>query len=280
MYYPKAVVVDEDRMLELRKKNPRRICFKSCHKTAYKKSTSKNDASIFVPFLDSIGPIFRKESGLLLKIKSRYGGFGTYAKTLEDERRIKGFFNKYLNHVFLRDCLSISMALRENKIDGSSTQRTRLGDANFKAKYENCETNRKKISKFVSRQIQEIPFYRDTAIICSIPPSNNISNHASKVCSQVSYFLKINDITSQFKWKSKKPSVKELGVAEKLKKLKQVGIESSFDIGGQNVILIDDMYQSGITMQFFSQILKEHGANKVFGLALVKSRKDSDNVST
>jgi predicted amidophosphoribosyltransferase len=46
-----------------------------------------------------------------------------------------------------------------------------------------------------------------------------------------------------------------------------------------DVILIDDKYQSGTTMQFVAMKLQEAGARYIFGISLVKTLRDTDNAS-
>ena len=49
------------------------------------------------------------------------------------------------------------------------------------------------------------------------------------------------------------------------------------DISGKQVVLIDDEYQSGTTMQYIAMKLQEAGAYQVCGLSMVKAMRDKDN---
>ena len=53
---------------------------------------------------------------------------------------------------------------------------------------------------------------------------------------------------------------------------------AQFPINSFDVFIVDDLYQSGTTMWAFARYLKNLGARQVFGLACVKSLRDSDNV--
>ena len=59
--------------------------------------------------------------------------------------------------------------------------------------------------------------------------------------------------------------------------MEAVGLTVGSKISEEKVLLVDDLYQSGITMQFVAMHLLGAGAEQVYGLALVKSRRDSDN---
>ena len=85
-------------------------------------------------------------------------------------------------------------------------------------------------------------------------------------------------VATSGKWAKEKPQLKE--TSEKKKWLALESAELSFsaeEMGGKKFLLIDDLYQSGATMNFVAGKLKEAGANRVFGLSLVKSLRDSDN---
>ena len=44
-----------------------------------------------------------------------------------------------------------------------------------------------------------------------------------------------------------------------------------------DIILLDDIYQSGTTIQFVAMKLIEAGAKRIFGLTTVKARRNTDN---
>lgn len=60
---------------------------------------------------------------------------------------------------------------------------------------------------------------------------------------------------------------------EKLDMIQSWGLTFSadLDIKDKTVLLVDDMYYSGVTMQYIAMKMKEAGAKRVFGMALVKS---------
>ena len=45
-----------------------------------------------------------------------------------------------------------------------------------------------------------------------------------------------------------------------------------------SVILLDDLYQSGVTFQYVGMKLLSSGASRILGLSLVKGRGDRDNL--
>lgn len=80
-----------------------------------------------------------------------------------------------------------------------------------------------------------------------------------------------------------KPSMKNLSEEEKKASWSTLlGIENATsitqnDVYGKDVVIVDDLYQSGTTMQAYAKYLKSFGASRVFGIVCVKSMKNSSN---
>ena len=47
---------------------------------------------------------------------------------------------------------------------------------------------------------------------------------------------------------------------------------------GKTVPVIDDLYQSGVSVWSLAEHFKSHGAREIYALASVKSWSDTDNV--
>jgi len=48
-------------------------------------------------------------------------------------------------------------------------------------------------------------------------------------------------------------------------------------VDGKSVLIVDDLYQSGVSAWSLARFLKSRGARRVYGLACVKSWRDTDN---
>jgi predicted amidophosphoribosyltransferase len=55
-------------------------------------------------------------------------------------------------------------------------------------------------------------------------------------------------------------------------------VSLSHPVSGYGVIVIDDLYQSGVTMWSYARLLKSAGAAEVLGLTCQKSIRDTDNL--
>ena len=86
------------------------------------------------------------------------------------------------------------------------------------------------------------------------------------------------DISKKVFWRSKTRSIKNAkDVEEKLEILEEsnLTIAGDLDLRGKTIILFDDLYMSGVSMQYVAMKLKEAGASRVLGLSIVKSRSNT-----
>ena len=79
----------------------------------------------------------------------------------------------------------------------------------------------------------------------------------------------------------RKPEAKDLHINMKIKLWKNIysnsNVEIDTDVSGRNIVVVDDLYQSGSTMWLYAKFLKEKGAAKVIGLICVKTLRDTHN---
>lgn len=72
---------------------------------------------------------------------------------------------------------------------------------------------------------------------------------------------------------SKKSVQHKLKAAERLKNVKGVfGFNNKFNIKGKNVVIVDDIFSTGATLNECSKVLKKNGANKVYILTATINR--------
>ena len=72
--------------------------------------------------------------------------------------------------------------------------------------------------------------------------------------------------------------LKGLPVDEKLDALKGTVRVDGNAFQGKTVLIVDDLYQSGISLNYVAMLLLEAGARKVFGLACEKTSTNDDNI--
>ena len=79
-----------------------------------------------------------------------------------------------------------------------------------------------------------------------------------------------------------KPEMKSLPLSDKIRFWKKLYTNNNLQIdysaiSGADILIVDDLYQSGITMWAYAEFLKRCGARRVYGIVCVKSLRDSDN---
>lgn len=249
--------------------NAKRICFSRTHKHAIWKTNDGVDM-FTVPFGDSIGTLLKEKTGVALKKSSK----GKYYSKLSPEEleKVSSFIRLNSDVVFLRDLLDVSVALSLNYEDDCETHTT-VGLLEKNAKYANNEQDIEKLAALVDEYINNNPLFKNADCICAVPSTNvGEENLPNKILGRLTQFSGIN-ISGGLEWTSKTESLKDAAGTDKLEILKQSGfrISEDVDVKGKNVVLVDDLYMSGTTLQYIAMKLKEAGAAKVYGLCFVKS---------
>jgi len=86
------------------------------------------------------------------------------------------------------------------------------------------------------------------------------------------------DLSSAVRTVKERPQLKNLPVGEKLEALKGTVKVESEAVKGRIVTLIDDLYQSGVTMNYVAMKLQKACARAILGLACEKTLRNDDNV--
>ena len=185
---------------------------------------------------------------------------------------ISKFIDRFKELVFLRDTLDLSVALSMHETEPE--KRTLLGEHEFKVKYRSnkYDTSEDLMALIVEmqRRMEELPFYKHADYICAVPSSKPFMKTIIRGLNGFDFV----DISENVWWDNKTGSLKNVESAdEKLNMIQSWGLHFAEDIDfkGKTVLLVDDMYQSGVTMQYIAMRMKEAGAKRVFGMALVKS---------
>ena len=232
--------------------------------------TNEGEDMITVPFGDSIGLLLKEQTDIVLRKSSK----GKYYKKLtpEEYEKAKSFVGSYANVVFLRDLLDASVALSLN-FESDGETRTHIGQLEKSAKYDNDENAVEELAAVVDEFIGNNPLYANADYLCAVPPTKaDEKNLPVRIIEKLKNF-KGSNVSDSIVWTSKTESLKNAEGADKLEILKHSGLEiaEGVDFEGKNIVLLDDLYMSGITLQYVAMRLKEAGAGKVYGLCLVKS---------
>lgn len=253
----------------------KRICFGSLHKNALKRSDGSRSAGFFnVPFNETIGTIFPWD--LFRNTKNQYGGYYRIVSDDEEFSEINQWLVENADVVFIKSLFSTAVAACEHYI--TSERRSRVGELEHSAKYGNSSSAVDALVDILEDIYRRMHGKRRIDAIASIPPSKQGQiSLPNLLASRLSERLEIIDLTGSVQWNGPKQSIKELDVDQKWVALENVGLTVGNAFAGKNVLLLDDMYQSGSTAHFVGSALRTAGVNDLHLLAVSKGRRDTDN---
>ena len=267
--------ITKDTVIAAHNKSPKRRCF------AIHPGIQHDSKSFAVNFPETIKKIFEADTGLELSKNPNSGRFFREIKTDDELNKIEEWQKKQGDLVYLRDCLSLSIAVDVNLTDNTSGQYTSIGRLEHDGKNNKDMEAVKKIADITSNVIQSLPYYKDADLICSVPTDHANFNLPKCVTSLVSGKVNKQDVTGGFIFGKEKSSVKNSSVDKKwdVWESAQVSFQNTSEINvkDKTVILIDDKYQSGITIQYIAMKLQQVGACEVYGFSFVKTLSDTDN---
>ena len=267
--------VDAKRLL-----SPRKISFAYDHKDALRKSEVGDRYGVFrVKFCETIQFIFQYGTRISPKEDQYSDGFWVPIDTESDFEVVKNWIDQQGSLHFLRDCLTLSVALDKNRVDNTATQRTKIGELEDRAKRQKNISAAKEIAGLMVEKIKDLPGYRAAKFVCGVPSFNQERYNLPSILAElISIDLSIIDLTPQFRIQNEKRSLKNLSANQKWDEWERVGAKLDYTLPDRaSVILIDDKYQSGYTIQFLGSRLILAGAHRVYGMCAVKTLRDDDN---
>lgn len=259
----------------LRAKDPKRICFGSVHKNALRDNPTGKAAGFFnVPFTETIGAVFPWD--LFPNKNGKYGGYFRTVVNDDEYSDIRTWLSDNSDVVFIRSLLKTAVAACEHYV--TPDKRSAIGELERSAKYDLSTSARNELVSILVEIYQRMHGKRRIDGIVSVPPStagqDSLPNH---LAAQLAVELGLPDFTAELAWRGQKGSIKELSVDQKWNALNEVGMSVGQSIKDKNLLLIDDMYQSGATAHFVASQLRQAGANDLHLLAVSKGRRDTDN---
>src|SRR5690606_30487423 len=230
-----------------------------------------------LPFKDSILPMMKGAMGHGFEIfRSEVEETEKFYRRIDTEDeydKVKNFVDEYNQVVFLRDLLDISLALSINLDDEDN--RTEIGELGYEAKYQHNGDAERRLNEICQNWVNKFPYFKNADYICAMPCSNRA--HKSLPRRIVDALAgEFENISESVYWQSKARSLKDVdNIEDKLPILESSNLTIDRKLDGKAVFLFDDLYMSGLSMQYVAMKLKEAGAKWVFGLCLMKSRNNT-----
>lgn len=216
--------------------------------------------------------------------EARSGRFdwGTYVYDIPPavQQRIKDFLEVLTVAICIEDDLTECFALDfHSEIGPAGPRRTVMGQLVYEAKpYRpgtGSTTKADELAGLMSVFIQGHPTYAAADVLIAVPPSNPnkpFDLPTYLVQRLASLLGKPNATDWVRKVRATRPMKDCVTPQEKLDNVRGAfAITAAADFAGKSVIMIDDIYQSGFTINEVSHVVAESGANRMLGLAATKT---------
>lgn len=265
---PCKSITEQDISLFMNDTGTKRFNMQYTQRNALKPGQDDIVAWFNTPFIEPINILLSGKLGynpLIFPSASGSGGYRFFKKQDEYEK-FRDSINQYKDLVFLRDCLDLSISLSMHESEPGV--RTELGEAEYQVKYnQDDDKNMDMLVRSMQHWLEVLPYFKLADYVCCIPSSRPFMH---TIVSRLNGF-QFEDISNDVLWKNKNDEIKGKTTEEKINLLNQFDLQINHSVEGKTILLLDDMYQSGLTMQYVAMRMKQAGAKYVFGMTLVKA---------
>ena len=288
---PHQTRITRERLLDMITWRPRRMKLSlEWPDSLHKPKKSEDDWSVVLPFRETLGDAFEAMCDVP-NIGMREGGGRCYTFLKDDSddalvntRRLLGLIG---NYVAVRDCLALSFALDYDREEGNPDKpHTAIGALRGRAKpYDDIATEdtRKAADDLASKCLDFLKImtcYCTATCVVGMPPSrpDKTFDLPSYIAQKIAAMIGKPDLTRFVTTIKVRPQLKNESLDMKLASIEGTVSVEPLPFKDQNVLLIDDLYQSGISTNYVAMLMLEAGAKKVFGLACEKTCRNDDNM--
>lgn len=185
-------------------------------------------------------------------------------------------------------CLALDF-IRESPL---RDDRTEVGQLEYRAKYRKCRRSARRLVTHLQRAFRRIPAPTGRPVCMAyVPPDpDKTRRHEAHLPTMIARGLarrlnkegmSVDLVDSSLlcgKTKIKDLQRVEQKIAEWQQIVEAGDIQLSSGVDNHLVYVVDDLYQSGVSINAFARFLKSKGASHVLGLVCVKSLSDAGNV--
>ncbi len=205
-----------------------------------------------------------------------------------DLQAVRQFIETLRPCVVIKDFTSASLALgfRARQSASGDLEATELGQLMRDAKPYNeppTEDHKRCGTELARRMwtfVNAMPFYRDVDGFVAVPPSDpakafSLPRGFARGLAKRTHRLDLSGAVTKLKVTRQ---LKNLPLEQKVEALVgSVSVDAS-RVANKTIVVVDDLYQSGLTINYIAEELRQAGAKEVFGLAAVKTMRNDDNL--
>jgi hypothetical protein len=206
----------------------------------------------------------------------------------EPPAEVKEWVEKVGQYVAMKDFLALSFALDYEREEGNPGRpQSGIGTLRAQAKPYGNQVATKQTTDAADRLVDrclaflnEMTCYKSANCVVAIPPSDPHKkyNLPRYLAEKIGVKWGQENLTKHVRTVKVRNSVKGVPLAGKLETLLGTIEVDDGVFNGKHVLLVDDLYQSGMSMNYCALLLLQAGARKVFGLACEKTCRNDDNV--
>jgi len=214
--------------------------------------------------------------------------WGTYVHDVNNDAQlqVESLLQLFQKYIYIEDDLTETFALDYHTAMSptGSYPRTAIGDLVYQAKPYHRPvkpSNHAKASELAEHFLTFIrahPSYNRSDVVIPVPPSraDKVFDLPSELVKKIAVELGILDGSSLVqKIRSTKPMKDCTTPQEKINNVRNAfAVTNTDELEEKNVLLIDDIYASGFTINEVGRVLLEAGAHTVFGLVATKTSRD------
>ncbi len=292
---PPQKPITEERIEEMIRWVPRR--FRLCDfdrplKQPRELGDWQEDWNLIFPFRETFVPAFEEMCSFPdhIPFNSKGTAYYTFLKDVsgKDIPAVKEWLEKVSGYVALRDALALSFAIDYDREGGNpENEHTHIGSLRQKAKTygkpASPETHyaADALVEACVEAVNTLTCYSSMSCIVGIPPSDPDKpfDLPEYLAHGMSDKLGKPDKSKAVRTTRARPPSKQARLEDKLSSVKGTIEVDGSEVRDDIVLLVDDLYQSGVTMNYTAMLLLAAGAKKVFGLSCEKTCSNDDNVS-
>lgn len=214
----------------------------------------------------------------------------TYLKNTNSEQldNIGGWVNFIGGFVGIRDFLRVSFTLDYTREAGSPDNAiTEIAGLRQKAKlYGSSDTPSTQTLAAASRLaedcvnfIEQSRAYHRTNAMIAVPRSDPTKKYSlpAFIAERIANDLSLADLSAYIRTTKTRREMKETPANERLAELDgTIEVTEEEAVKGKRILIVDDLYQSGTTMNYVGMLLLNAGASCVYGLACEKTCSNQD----
>lgn len=254
---------------------------------ALRAGDATRDPCLSFRFKETHKNLMRTAPGDIAPSDGKNGTVYAYLKGSAAERAAIGeWLERHHGLVACRDLLTVSLAVDFDREDGDPTKpRTPIGELRCAAKvYDGPRTSAAhqatdRLAAELAAVIARVDAYRLAHVLVAMPPHKpNPSHHlTAELVKSIAAATGIDDGSDVLTTTRERKAAKGLALEEKFTALEGTFTIDARRIRGRAIVLLDDVYQSGISMNFVAMKLQEAGATHVMGLAAEKTCRNDAN---